>query len=513
MEETKHGPVASAAANSSNTFSRASMIGMFIKLQVCQLTQPYESLLFENGGGSFWRVNPISSFAEACIVFFYLGQVFVRSSRLGRDQLLLRLQQAAGALLLVRSTNADEDGGVLLDSLLGDIVSNGQVIGLSEPGTADGDVDLEPEEADIADNTLSSMSTGAMGSSVDRHLSLDPGDRLTGDLPAPQPGSASIIAPKINAAFGGNALARKDLRIDIATMFAEVCLVVKLLAVTGNAWFSAAGMLLALGWVAVQSLLLLFHSREMKEADLEATLRFAGKLKQTISDNDRRWDAFFLTWHLPVFGYLCYLATFSPWISPEATGLLAFLKNCWWFVTYILAMELALSSLFAIFYLASVYYDRIFTRGLSWRRSLDLITWILVCWFAAASFSHWQQTCGPEPSHSCMGDFQGFFSPDRSMHQLVDQRFPVFGKSMMLLLVLVPLATVYVMFTIPRGLEWDLVDLWFSNSEILDTFKKRIPGYWMARLNAALVLIVLAVYVARHDESHSHEPGWTDVFG
>jgi hypothetical protein len=73
MNKTLPASGPTAPAGSGNNFSRSSMISMFLALQLCQLTQPYGSLLFRGGRGSFCRCNPISSFAEACVIYFYLS--------------------------------------------------------------------------------------------------------------------------------------------------------------------------------------------------------------------------------------------------------------------------------------------------------------------------------------------------------------------------------------------------------------------------------------------------------
>ena len=93
---------------------------MFLTLQLCQLTQPYGSLLFRKSTGWFWRVSPVASFAEGCVILVYLV--------LARDVPVRKwggFRVAAAALLLLRDgsvgestndpernqlTNADENG-------------------------------------------------------------------------------------------------------------------------------------------------------------------------------------------------------------------------------------------------------------------------------------------------------------------------------------------------------------------------------------------------------------------
>jgi hypothetical protein len=71
-----HGP-----SSSSQPFSRANVFSMFVTLQLCQLTQPYGSLLFQGASGFLWRCNPISSFVESCIIAVELVRSFWGSGR------------------------------------------------------------------------------------------------------------------------------------------------------------------------------------------------------------------------------------------------------------------------------------------------------------------------------------------------------------------------------------------------------------------------------------------------
>ena len=153
-----------SSAGNGNNFSRASMIGMFIALQLCQLTQPYESLLFRGGGGSFWRCNPISSFTEACIIYFYLGRnVFFIWRVSGRGKVIQNLQLVAGALLLLRASNADEDAEALLDDLMTESLLEPLQDENAGTSAIPGSI---IREADISDTSVVSMSTRAVPSTI-----------------------------------------------------------------------------------------------------------------------------------------------------------------------------------------------------------------------------------------------------------------------------------------------------------------------------------------------------------
>jgi hypothetical protein len=53
-------------------------------------------------------------------------------------------------------------------------------------------------------------------------------------------------------------------------------------AIRGNGWFSAAGKLPILGWIAVQNLLIVLHSREMEESDMIDTVCMKARLDKDL---------------------------------------------------------------------------------------------------------------------------------------------------------------------------------------------------------------------------------------
>ncbi|KAF4631894.1 hypothetical protein G7Y89_g6239 [Cudoniella acicularis] len=79
----------------------------------------------------------------------------------------------------------------------------------------------------------------------------------------------------LNVAFGGNALAHYEWRIDLVTWLSVAAIALKILAISGAGWFRAACFLLMVGWAAVQILLSLFHTREMGDEDKRAAVRLA----------------------------------------------------------------------------------------------------------------------------------------------------------------------------------------------------------------------------------------------
>lgn len=116
MNETSLAASSMVSDTSSSEFSRANLFGMFVTLQLCQLTQPYGSLLFRGSSGFFWRVNPIASFVEALIIMYYLLKTIWqawREEKLEMAQLAKKLRATASALLLLRGALEDEDGGLM----------------------------------------------------------------------------------------------------------------------------------------------------------------------------------------------------------------------------------------------------------------------------------------------------------------------------------------------------------------------------------------------------------------
>jgi hypothetical protein len=262
------------------------------------------------------------------------------------------------------------------------------------------------------------MSPGGTLSAISWQPSLESGN---GPQAATR-SSASKTSQILHAAFGNNALARRDFRVDLFTAFTELCVIVKLLAVRGNDWFSAAGMLLVLGWLAVQTLLIVLHAREMDESDMKDTVRTAARLEKDLSQREWWWTTLFLALHLPFFGYPCYLAAFHPWIPPDAKGFLWFLRGCAWFLDLCLATMVAKFSFWAVLWAIFIGWCGFKRRRRLWKTVLLLALPIALAWLLLASVSHTQQICGPQKSKYCVGgDFKGFFTMDTVMHRIVDR--------------------------------------------------------------------------------------------
>ena len=111
-------------------------------------------------------------------------------------------------------------------------------------------------------------------------------------------------------AFGSNALAHKEKRIDLVTTASTALVLVKLLVIPQAPWFTAYALLTISGWIAVQLLLLLLHSREMREAEMLASVQTALALRSELDRGAKVWRRLFFVCHLPLFAFLSHFVVF-----------------------------------------------------------------------------------------------------------------------------------------------------------------------------------------------------------
>ncbi|KAK3318969.1 hypothetical protein B0H66DRAFT_558500 [Apodospora peruviana] len=349
-------------------FTRANVVGVFITLVLCQLTQPSGSLYFRGHGGFMWRLNPIVSFVEACIIFFHLGlAVWGVGVRRGRKVVLEELQRTASGLLLLRGVDVvRDDGNERLETLLrgtfldqedssapsGDDGSAAQGDVDSVPVSGIGATETQPSSTEnanpgtpadeiLGDNvSVSRQSTGIVEASstategptsgiTDPAIRIDPAAsfsirrRTTASLEANSPSPpepqdlTDFELPQmrrrrlLREAFGSNALAHREGRITAVTFFSVFVIFVKMFTVTGAAWFKTAVWFSLSGWIAVQTLLLLFHSRNMTEQDMAASIRLAKVLDQQLEARSNTWFSVFIAFHSPFFGFIAHRMTFG----------------------------------------------------------------------------------------------------------------------------------------------------------------------------------------------------------
>jgi hypothetical protein len=201
------GDVNANSTGNSNTFSAANAFGIFLTLQFCQLTQPNGSLLFRGEKGWFWRVSPIASFVEVCIILYSL--LFHRGVGWHRRR---GFRVTAAALLLARG-NAE---------------------------------DRSPEGRNQANSVL------YRGSNEPYSL-----------LPVTQPDESDTTSGPVDQIFDETAFPHKELRVAGFTALSVCLLSIKLFVVTGAPWFTASAACLVFGWFMIQLLLLLLHRKAM----------------------------------------------------------------------------------------------------------------------------------------------------------------------------------------------------------------------------------------------------------
>ena len=138
----------------------------------------------------------------------------------------------------------------------------------------------------------------------------------------------------LSAAFGSNALAHREYRIDIVAVVSIVLIFVKLFFIRGAYWFIAAASLMILGWMAV--LLILFHVRDMGESEMASSARVARILHAELNAETTGWQAIYVIMHLPILGYPSYLFAFR----------FTFPHGLHWFLQYLLAFIAVIVCLF-----------------------------------------------------------------------------------------------------------------------------------------------------------------------
>ena len=477
-----------AALDDSSQFTRSNVIGTFLTLQLCQLTQPYGSLLFHGVSGFFWRCNPIASLVEAAIIFWHLGAAVFGSWRTGRAAILRQLQQTASGILLLRGAMAKDDVDGLLSKLNTENhparsdervppIGSAQLREASASTTA-----AQPSEADINPQPVSRQPTLEANRPIPRTNTLSAFGRVS---------EQSHI---LREAFGSNALAHRELRIDLFTALTELFVFIKLVAVSGNGWFTAACLFLIAGWGAVQILLVLLHSREMDDLEMAAAVRITSSLHEELKKKSWIWTSMFLTLHLPFFGYPAYLVSFRPWFPDDASGFLGFFRVTGDLLCRILAFTTAwlgfMGGLSVLFVVLS---------GDRWAFKLTLPLVLLPVWFlvTAAPMSYAFQE-GPPGDKRYKNAFTSFFEPHSVMYYIIDEGFTYFLDAIFFSLLLVIVVSIYyLVFYATKAL---------SHSD--KTSRARVSAG-----NVIFTLVVFAIFVASYDTTQTFKPWWTDLLG
>ncbi|KAH8748960.1 hypothetical protein F5882DRAFT_421692 [Hyaloscypha sp. PMI_1271] len=340
-------PASSLDPDTATKFSRANLFGMFLTLQLCQLTQPYGSLLFRGSSGFLWRVNPIASFTEALTIVTYLLKAVWGAWREGQGfggtPWAKKLRATASALLLLRGALDDEDGGLMAKLMVAsslDGARNAETLSANEGTTPPSRMGARDEAAgaqlehsrmqDTAERY--GMGHRGMQSNIQNSQTATPQQgvlrRRTSQLESATPRRTNTItgpdlsnerSQLLRAAFGSNALAHRELRIHSVTAVSVLVIFVKLLAISSSWIILMAAHFMVYGWLLLQSLLLIFHSGKMSDLDMASSVRAARLVDAELKESSSRWWSLYTGLHAPLLGYLCYSLTFRlvlpHWVS------------------------------------------------------------------------------------------------------------------------------------------------------------------------------------------------------
>ncbi|KAK0625833.1 hypothetical protein B0T14DRAFT_508643 [Immersiella caudata] len=316
------------ADSNGNTFSRANLVGLFLTLSFCLLTQPPGSLLYprprtvlDSITSFFWRLNPLAIAIETLLVLVAFVDAFGRwlwngiAGRSGESQgLLTRLHITARALHLLRGhwiakleeiepsgwgvSNAQDQRSspTIGGSPFPPIVLSGD--GRQPPYSGESS---PASSLDIADRTRVSAAP---------ELSLSP-PMTASDLERAMPPGFSrrdrSTSPKRKAV-----LSRSEFIANIVSTTAMTIVIAKLVSIQVPLHFHVISWLMAASWIAVQVVLLLSYDGNHTDATRNAeerTIDRAFQLRALIC-HETSWITLFILL-IPLLEHLFYLLHFS----------------------------------------------------------------------------------------------------------------------------------------------------------------------------------------------------------
>jgi hypothetical protein len=121
---------------------------------------------------------------------------------------------------------------------------------------------------------------------------------------------------QLNEAFGSNALAHREWRIDLVTMVSVLTVVVKISAIRGVPVLKVTAFAMFLGWLGMQVLLIFFHSREMSRSEMASSVNTVRRQNTILKLWSPLFLGLFMALHLPFFAYASYQITWT--LSPMA---------------------------------------------------------------------------------------------------------------------------------------------------------------------------------------------------
>ena len=284
------------SCSSNNEFSLENVVGMFLTLSLCLLTQPYGSLFYSPPHDDdchtimpwtfvFWRLNPLACVSEAIVIYFTLVQAFslaVKSGiapELSRRFPFYRISSDrnrrwkrhwhvnAAALLLLRANDhyGDQRGNhdllkrLLSPSFLSETASETESRGTVPvrtsnllPGQSSDRIEMQRSAA------VATSPEPELGVSRRRMSLLEAGMTVEDNL-------SDEKLSQLRKALGTNVLAHREKWVDLVTIFSVLVVMVKLSAITLPWDIRVASAFLLTGWSSVQLLLYLFHLHELDD--------------------------------------------------------------------------------------------------------------------------------------------------------------------------------------------------------------------------------------------------------
>jgi hypothetical protein len=123
-------------------------------------------------------------------------------------------------------------------------------------------------------------------------------------------------AALLKAALGSNAIAHAEIAVDIFTLVSVLFVTVKLAATTVPRYVRLPAAFMVAGWFAVCVLLLLLHSRELADLDMERAASKARRLQRELTMGNKLMQVV-MCLPFPFFVYVAYMrATSQDAVSP-----------------------------------------------------------------------------------------------------------------------------------------------------------------------------------------------------
>ncbi|KAK1752273.1 hypothetical protein QBC47DRAFT_390158 [Echria macrotheca] len=239
-------------SDDSNQVSRSEVFGIFLTLSFCLLSQPSGSLIYRPWPLYPWRLNPIACLAEAVLIVLVLMEVFLpgHDETVRPDHIYDERSEEWFRKIRTAWREIGDDIYALTAALL---LARGNV----------GKNKVKTEE--IAEMLTSSASFASRNGSLDRL------GRRWGVATSESPEQPSLRSAEKSAvlrrAFGAGVFAHRELPVQAVTLLSITSVTVKLSTISLPLPLLATAFVMLGGWLSVQLLLIVFHSREHDSLD------------------------------------------------------------------------------------------------------------------------------------------------------------------------------------------------------------------------------------------------------